>query len=393
MAETEEKYQVFLSAAEPSGDAHCAGLIKALKKRDARIEFIGVGGPKMAEAGCELLEVTVSRAAMIYNSFAHLWRFYKLIRRINKYFEENRVDLVVVCDSPAFNFHVAKAAKKTDTGTLFYVAPQLWAWGGWRIRKLRKYCDKLCCLLPFEEDWFTSRGVDTVFVGSPLLDALPDNLSSYKKRYNDFEPSKAVIAIMPGSRDAEIRTLWRPMQEIGLKLKKKYRQATFLVVAVDKKRKETLKKQQIEGFDCEYHIEKVNDTAVKADFSIVASGSATVQVAAAGCPMVIIYQSSRILWHLVGRWMVTVEYLSLVNTLVGKELVPEFMPYFTSVEPIVKSIDDCLQDKNKLVKLSSKLAELAQSLKKGSAADNTAKIVCRMLQKMRNQKHKSQLRV
>jgi len=382
MAKIEKKYLVFISAAEPSGDAHSAGLIKALKKRKYDIEFIGVGGPKMKLAGCELLEVTASKAAMIYNSLAHIWRFYKLIRRIKKYFQKNRIDLVVVCDSPAFNFHIARAAHKTGKKTVFYVAPQLWAWGAWRIRKLKKYCDKLCCILPFEKNWFAQKNLDTVFVGNPILDDLPDNLSLYKKEYKDFEPSKAVIAIMPGSRDAEIRTLWRPMQQIALKLKKKYQQAKFLAVAVDTKRKEILEKQQIQGFQCEYNIEKVSEAAVKADFSIVTSGSATLQVAAAGCPMVIMYQSSKILWHLLGRWLVKPEYFSLVNMLAAKEIVPEFMPYFTSVEPIVKSIDVVLQDKNKMIKLSSELVSLAQSLKKESAADNTAQVVCKMLKKM-----------
>ena len=124
----------------------------------------------MADAGCKLLQSTADNAAMIYNAFAHIARFYKLIMRITAYLKSNKVDLVIVCDSPAFNFHIAKAAKKLGIKTLFYVAPQLWAWGGWRISKLRKYCDKLCCILPFEQNWFSEKGVDATFVGNPLLD-------------------------------------------------------------------------------------------------------------------------------------------------------------------------------------------------------------------------------
>ena len=129
MAGPNKKYRVFISAAEPSGDSHCAGLITALQERDYDIEFVGVGGPRMAEVGCELLEFTISRASMAFNSLAHIWHYYKLIKCITAYFKNNKVDLVIVCDSPAFNFHVAKAAAKAGIKTLFYVAPQLWAWG------------------------------------------------------------------------------------------------------------------------------------------------------------------------------------------------------------------------------------------------------------------------
>ena len=172
MSNAKNKFRIFLSAAEPSGDAHCAGLIAALKGTGCNIEFVGVGGPKMAEAGCELLESTVGKAAMIYKAFTQVAHYYKLLKRIKRFMAGNKVDLVIVCDSPSFNFHVAKAGKKAGARTLFFVAPQLWAWGGWRIRKLRKCCDKLCCLLPFEQDWFGSKGVDAVFVGNPLFDEL-----------------------------------------------------------------------------------------------------------------------------------------------------------------------------------------------------------------------------
>jgi len=206
MPNKDKKYRVFISAAEPSADAHCAGLIDAMQKITSGIEFVGVGGPKMAQAGCELLENTTSKAAMLYKAFSQVARFYKILKHIKHYLKSNNVDLVIVCDSPSFNFHVAKAAKKVDIKTLFFVAPQLWAWGGWRIGKLRKCCDKLCCLLPFEQDWFGQRGMDAVFVGNPLLDKL-EIAHSRHEQYANFEPKNARFALMPGSRAAEIESL------------------------------------------------------------------------------------------------------------------------------------------------------------------------------------------
>jgi lipid-A-disaccharide synthase len=379
MPETDRTYRIFISAAEPSADAHCAALITTLKQSTYNIEFVGVGGPKMAAAGCKLLETTVARAAMIYNAFSHAGYFYKLIRRISRFLKSNKVDLVIVCDSPAFNFHIAKAAKKASLKTLFYVAPQLWSWAGWRIHKLRKYCDKLCCILPFEQDWFSQRGIDTTFVGNPMLDELNPPLTPYRKKYIDFSAENARFAILPGSRAAEINTLWVPMQTIATRLKQKYPNATFTTVAVDADRQKTLQNAQIPGFQCKYTIGSISETARAADFAIVASGSATLQVAAVGCPMVIMYQSSKILWHLLGRWLLTTKYLSLVNILTNKDLVPEFMPYFSSIKPILAAIELLLEDSDKLAQTSDALIHLAEPLVRKKACNEVAGIVVEML--------------
>jgi lipid-A-disaccharide synthase len=184
---------------------------------------------------------------------------------------------------------------------------------------------------------------------------------------------------MPGSRAAEIDSLWQPMQQIALRLKEKYSGATFATVAVDTERREILRAAQIPGFECQYSVDSVNKTAGAVDFSIVASGSATLEVAAAGCPMVIMYQSSRILWHLLGHWIIKTKYLSLVNILAGRELVPEFMPYFTSIEPIVASIEQLLQDNDKLVQLSGELTRLTEPLAEKKASEEVAKIAVEML--------------
>jgi lipid-A-disaccharide synthase len=379
MPEAKKTYRIFISAAEPSADAHCAALITTLKQSTYSINFIGVGGPKMAAAGCQLLESTTAHAAMTYNAFSQVGFFYKLIKRITRYLQSNKVDLVIVCDSPAFNFHIAKAAKKANIKTLFYVAPQLWSWAGWRIHKMRKCCDKLCCLLPFEQNWFSQRGIDTTFVGNPILDELNPPLSIYRKKYLNFKPENAHFAILPGSRSAEIAALWLPMQQISLRLKQKYPNASFTTVAVDADRLKKLGDTQIPGFQCEYSIGSVSETARAADFAIVASGSATLQVAAVGCPMVIMYQSSKILWHLLGRWLLITKYLSLVNILAKKELVPEFMPHFSSIKPIVEKIELLLEDKDKLAQLSDSLIQLAEPLTRKKACKEVAEIALVML--------------
>ncbi len=380
MVEKNSKQMIFISAAEPSGDRHCAALIRIMRQANRNLEFVGIGGPKMAEAGCTLIENTVGRAVMAYNAFIHISHYIGLIKKAAKFMSANKLNLVIVCDSPAFNFNIAKAAKKSGLKTLFYVAPQLWAWAPWRIHKLRKCCDKLCCLLPFEENWFKTRGVPAEFIGNPLLDELTQSdFNRAKRDYKNFNPKNVKIAIIPGSRTAEVGTLWRPMQQIAIALRKKYPNASFTTVAVDESTRGALDSTRLLGFRTDYTIDTVYKTCLDCDFALVASGSATLQVASAGCPMVIMYQTSPFIWHILGRWLVTTKHLSLVNILAGKELVPEFMPYFRSTEPIIQTIEELLDDKTKLVQTNSELLKLVVPLTAKKAGVEVAKIAAMML--------------
>jgi lipid-A-disaccharide synthase len=260
--------------------------------------------------------------------------------------------------------------------------------------------------LPFEQEWFTSRGVPAEFVGNPLLDELTQSdLNRAKRDYRNFNPANVKIAIVPGSRTAEVGTLWRPMQQIAIALRKKYPRATFTTVAVDEATRGALDSTRLMGFRTDYSIDSVYQTTRDSDFALVASGSATLQVASAGCPMVIMYQTSPILWHLVGRWLVTTKYLSLVNILAEREqraedrgqkteggadirhpssvirlpLVPEYMPYFRSVEPIIETIHNILKDKTLLGQTNSDLLALVGPLTAKKAGNAVAQIAASML--------------
>jgi len=374
-SESKKIKRVFISACEASADAHCAHLIESVKSIDASVEFIGIGGEKMAAAGCELLENTVSKAAMMYNAFGQISFYIKLIKRVRRLFRDGQIDKVVVCDSPAFNFHVAKAAKKSSIPTLFYVAPQLWAWAPWRIHKLKRCCDQLASILPFEKKWFAKRGLDCEFVGNPLFDELAQKPIENLKDFSDYQPEKAKIVLLPGSRDAEIEHLWVPMQQIASKLKNVYPDIEIIAVASDQEKLAKLKGLQIKCLEISYSNETVIETCQKADYCFVASGSATLQVAAAGCPMTIIYQANKWLWHLVGRWLINAKHLSLVNILAQRELVPEFMPYFTSTSPIYETSLAQIADRNILARIGKELIEETSPLAIGNTSDRVAKML------------------
>lgn len=371
--------KIFLSACEASADVHCGHLIESVRKLDRDISFVGVGGEKMSEAGCEMIENTVDRAVMGYKAFAEVGYFVGVLGKIKKYLKNNKVDLVVVCDSPSFNFHVARIAKKLGIPVLFYVAPQLWAWAAWRIKKVRKYCDKLACILPFEKEWFGSRGVEAEFVGNPLYGELSvGELEGFVKKYENFDADSAKVALIPGSRKSEIESIWGAMQEIAVKLKADYPGISFTTVAVDEKAKDALVEKHIDGFDCDYSIRTVKETARASDMSLVMSGSATLEVASAGCPMIVMYQTNRFMWAILG-WIVKSKFLCLVNIIAGRELIPEYMPYFKSAEPIYETARKMLGDAGGMRKLSAELIELVKPLASKDANEETAKLVLNLL--------------
>jgi lipid-A-disaccharide synthase len=221
--------------------------------------------------------------------------------------------------------------------------------------------------------------VDATFVGNPLLDGLPTDLTGVRKDYSQFDPQDARIALMPGSRLTEIEALWRPMQEIAVELELRNPGMIFVAVPASRDRRQLLERTQIPGFTCEYSVDTVRQTAAAVDFSLVASGSATLEVASSGCPMVVMYQTNRILWQLGGRWLVHPKFFALVNLLADRELVPEFMPYFPSIEPIVRTIDDLLQDRDLLTQTSNEMIDMVEPLTQKKASEEVARVVIEML--------------
>ena len=167
-----DKPVIFLIAAEASGDAHGAGLVAALKSRLPGARLIGAGGAKMAAAGCDLLLDMTAQAAMLHGPLFKLRYFHRCLKQLKARMADLKPDVVVPIDSPALNWHVAKAAHRLGAPVMYYVAPQVWAWARWRVKKLRRLTDRVACILPFEQAYLQQRGVKARFVGHPLFDHL-----------------------------------------------------------------------------------------------------------------------------------------------------------------------------------------------------------------------------
>ncbi len=369
--------KIFISAAEASADAHAAKLLRQLREELGNVQSEGLGGEAMAAAGCKLLENLVDRSAMLTHAVGQVFFYRKLLRRVKQHFAENPPDVVVAVDSPAWNFHVALAAKKVGIPVLYYIAPQLWAWGAWRIGKLQSRVDKVACILPFEETWFRERGVEAQYVGHPLFD--DEQHIPPPGPWAETGKGFPTVALLPGSRKHEIQQLWKPMQEIGKHIQKQFPKARFLTAVSSEPNEILLRRNLEESLGIDIRRTSVEAATRYADLALVASGTATLEVAAQHCPMIILYHVPWLQWQLVGRWLVKTPYLSLVNILAERELAPEFMPFGGRVREVTAKALSLLQNEEQRQEMRNALQELVTPILKPGAAVQTAKLVKNLL--------------
>jgi lipid-A-disaccharide synthase len=374
----QQSYKVFISAAESSGDKHAAKLIHQVKAAVPRVQCSGLGGAAMAQAGCKLLENIVDRSTMLASALTQVRFFKQLKKRMAEIFRAERPDVVVLVDSPAWNFHVAAEAKKLGIPVLYYIAPQMWAWGAWRIKKLRRLTDKVACILPFEEQWFSDHGVAVEYVGHPLFD--DENNISPVSPWSHQSNQYPTVALLPGSRRQEILHHWPVMQKIAMSIREKFPDARFRTAASSEQNHELLQRNLFITNDLEIRQASLEATVRHADLSVVVSGTATLEVAAQNCPMIILYYVPWLSWNLVGRWLIKTRYLSLVNILAGRELVPEFMPFYKNqTEKVARTALALLDNPERLQQMRLSLRQMVEPIVQSGASAKVAQLVCQML--------------
>jgi lipid-A-disaccharide synthase len=372
--------RVFITAAEVSGDQHAAHLIESLRRLEPSVIIEGHGGPEMESRGAVIHHETTRRAAMTYKAFVRVAEMWRLFRWTGKYFDRNPADLQICVDSPAMNFHFARLAHQRGIPVLYYIAPQLWAWREGRIKKLRKWVDQVACILPFEETWFQSRGVNAKFVGHPLFDQLPPVRGQTPgPRFPERPP---VIGLLPGSRRSEAVANFPHLLEIAERIRHDFPQARFLVPATPGTAPvvEALAK----GVPALEHAQGEFDTMVRqCDLCLTVSGTATLHVASYGVPMIIVYRLNPILWNLVGRWLVRTRTFALVNLLGDgrQHIVPEFVPWYGSNRPVAELALDFLHHPLKLQQQQDKLRNLVSSLDRSGASMNVARLAVEIMDK------------
>jgi lipid-A-disaccharide synthase len=383
--------RILISAGEASGEMYGAQLIEALRRAYARLgtaatggpseqgsaapalssasdlTFFGVGGERMRAAGCDTIVDAKDLAVVgITEILSHLPKILGLYNHLIQEADRRKPDLAIVIDSPAFNWRVARQMKKRGIPTVYYVAPQFWAWRQGRVRLLRDYIDKALVIFPFEEKFYRDRGVDATFVGHPLAE-LPNpttTRAAYAEQFH-LDPKKSWITLMPGSRVKEVRMNLPTIIESAARLGSNYE---FLLPVAP-----TLDRSFLRNFIAGSKITLVPE-ALPALFhsraGIVASGTATVEAAMMNTPFVMVYRVSP-LTYMLGKPRVKIPRFAMVNLIAGEEVVPELVQHDFTAAKVAPCMENILADGPARQRMLEGLAQVRSTLR-GTTNGNSA---------------------
>ncbi len=391
--------KIFFSVGEPSGDLHGANLIQQLRRRRPDCEFVGYGGPRMAAAGCTLHEDLTKLAVMWFaRVLVNLHRFWNLVSRADRYFRHHRPDAVVLIDYPGFNWWIARRAKAHGIPVFYYGTPQLWAWAGWRIKKMRRFVDHVLCKLPFEEMWYRERGCNATYVGHPYFDQLRaeqlDAAFIERQRGGDGP----LVTILPGSRTQEVQNNFGQQLQAAKLVRQRVPNARFSVAAFKASQAEMIRKQ-LRNVDLpiEVHVGRTAELIDAATCTIAVSGSVSLELLYHTKPSVIVYCISRSAFF-IQRFFRKVRYITLVNLLTTTDLFPKKVATYDPSDPIDAGVlmpeyiacEDCSQqlaghiiewltDPAKRAERVAQLAALKEQIGAGGASGRAADYMLNVL--------------
>jgi lipid-A-disaccharide synthase len=331
--------RLFISAGEPSGDLHGANLIGFLRKLAPGTGCHGFGGDRMRAAGCELIYPLCDLALVgVFKVLGSVPRFYRILNLADEHFRAHRPDAVVLIDYPGFHWWLARRAKAHGIPVLYFVPPQLWAWGGWRIRKMQRLVDHVLCTLPFEQPWYQSRGVAAHYIGHPYFDELrqqsldPDFVAEQRSRPNP------IIALLPGSRSQELDHNLATLQRAAALIHARRPETRFLVACLRPEHKARVEREwQGCPLPVEVHAGRTPEVIHLAHSCLAVSGSVGLELLYRGKPSVVFYRQH---WSgiLLARLLMRCRYISLVNLLADRELYPEFLAARCVAEPMADHV-------------------------------------------------------
>lgn len=360
---------ILFTAFEPSGDAHAAPVIAELRHRAPELSVYAWGGPKMQAAGATIIQQTCENAAMGMSALRKVREVRREVKHIARWSKQYRVVAHVPVDSPAANFPICKVMKKRGVKVVHLVAPQLWAWGRWRVRKLRRLTDLVLCLLPFEEPWFNSRGINAQFIGHPRVNRSLDE-ARLREGMHGLPGGSPRIAILPGSRAHEVNANIRLLAGVFTELQGRHHSLAGVIVAASPELAALVRKR-LKMFPTGLHLvsTELDPVIAWSDLCLTVSGTVTLDVARHRKPMVGVYRTGIATW-LVSTVLLRTPLRLLPNIIAGREIVPEFVPYCGGVMPILKEASPILLDSKKAAVQSEHLARmLTQFLQKKPAIE------------------------
>lgn len=373
--------KLLIVAGEASGDLHGGKVVAELKKKRPDIELIGTGGRVLESAGTRLYYRVEEMAVIGFWEVAKRYGYYKgIFDTIVRKLDEERPDAVFLVDYPAFNLKVAKEAKLRGIRVLYYIAPQVWAWKKKRIRKIKAFVDELICLFPFEVAFFKREGMDAHCFGHPLVEtAVPTLTKSEVCTKWGLDGNKRLISLLPGSRRNEILKHLPLLLKVAEILGGKFPDLQFAIPLAPTVRREELR-EGLSRSSVAVHLVG-NDTyniVGHADFALVASGTATLETALLGTPMLIYYRVSAATYA-IGKYLLGIETVGLPNIVAGREIVPEMIRHFTSAEDLANVAERYLANPEEYLCVKRNLADLRDKLGEKGAYRKTAEFLNALL--------------
>lgn len=365
--------KIFISAGDPSGDMHAARLMNALRAMRSDIEFVGIGGTEMTRAGLQSL-IPISEISVVgfWEVAKNFNKFLALLSFCDKMLASGHFDAVIPVDYPGFNLKLAAKAKKYKIPVLWYIAPQLWAWGENRAAKLARAVDKLYVVFPFEQDYFRRFAIDAEFVGHPLLD-----VPEYNAPFRDFSEREDKILLFPGSRRQEIakhasllvrsaELLHAEMPEYEIAVAKNnsipfeaYRQFTenHPYIRIEQDAKQAMLKSKV---------------------GIVKTGTSNLESALAGMPFAMYYLTSFLTYY-IGKKVINLDYISLINILEKRLVIKEFIQQDATPEAIVRDVEDLCKNPERYREVQEAFMHIKNQLGNCGAAKNIAKKIINLI--------------
>ncbi len=336
----------------------------------------------MVEAGCEPIFDMTRHAAMLLGVVRAAGRALAMLRISRQCLRRYPFDGAVVIDSPMLHLPLAARAQALGVPVLYYIAPQMWAWGARRIRKLRNRVDRLAVILPFEEKYFRDRGIDATYVGHPLAEQIAAERVDQALVSEIGACGTPVIALLPGSRRHVVKAVFSGQLSVARQIAAAFPRVAFSVSVANPQVapliSAMLASSRIQATAYTRHHAELIEAA---DLALVASGTSTLEVAMHGRPMIVMYKASRVFYHLIGRWMLRTPYLSLPNILAGREIVPEFMPYYTSTKPIAERAIELLGSPEARRAMVGDLAGTVEPLRGTRASLRAAGMLLEMIER------------
>ena len=382
--------KIMIVTGEASGDLHGANLVKALRLKEPDLQFCGMGGPELTKLGVEILYDAAKVSVVgVFEVFFHLKDIWLAQRALRRRLIEDPPDLLILIDLPDFNLLLAKKAKKLSLPVFYYISPQLWAWRSGRVKTIRARVDKLGVILPFEEEFYSLRGVAATYVGHPLLDTV--KISTPREQFlqlHNIPPGNRIIGLLPGSRKREISSLLPIFLSAADILQQNSPEKIVFFIP----RASTIDREEFAAAGLDNYLQLLDIRVIEedrysmmaaCDAVVTASGTVTLELAILEVPMIVVYKLAPLTYHL-GKLLVKINFFSLVNLIAGYAAVPELLQHEVTSPTIAAELTALMTVPARKEKMKQALKEVRNKLGENGASEKAATVALQMLDVKKN---------